>query len=659
MRAKTTKTKRCTAIAAVLMTTASLAMGQSVDVMSDTWVCCDGLGRNVASSDMGVSRAKKDTACRVGMFYYVWHGQHGAEVKDITRLLEKNPDSPAWGAEGQFHWGSKPALGYYSGGDRFIVAKHMQMLTDAGIDFYFFDVTNAFTYDAQVQVVINEIDRRTSLGLPSPKLAFCCHANTAGVVTQLYNKWYKKAANDKYWFRWNGKPLILIDASAKADISQEIRDHFTMRHSWAWEEGEDKWPWLAFYPQKTNYSKETGRTVYEQMTVSTAMHPSSSIGKSYSNGREPAVDKYGLCSVTPYGKFFAEQLKQAISKHPKVLMLTQWNEWMAQRFIVKSEGEKGYTRPGAAKAIGETYFVDVYNQEFNRDIEPSSEPLIRDNYYMQMVSGVRRYRGVNKIPAPTVCHTINTELGFAQWADITPEFLDEPGDVAYTSTSAMKAVCMKRKSADIVACKVSRDADSLYLYARAAQYIPYASHSIATDYMSVLLNVDKNYTTGWEGYDYRISRSGVTPTLMRWDSETKSWQNVEAVTCVKEGKEMMYAVSRASLGMLEDVDFDFKWTDNTPLLTTEILDFIANGDCAPNGRFNYRYKGSLLPTAVSKVQGDAQKGHPGVVCVYSTDGSMVASLRGNLNSKLLRSLALRRGTYVAHAGGKSRKFLIK
>lgn len=146
MRAKTTKTKRCTAIAAVLMTTASLAMGQSVDVMSDTWVCCDGLGRNVASSDMGVSRAKKDTACRVGMFYYVWHGQHGAEVKDITRLLEKNPDSPAWGAEGQFHWGSKPALGYYSGGDRFIVAKHMQMLTDAGIDFYFFDVTNAFTY---------------------------------------------------------------------------------------------------------------------------------------------------------------------------------------------------------------------------------------------------------------------------------------------------------------------------------------------------------------------------------------------------------------------------------------------------------------------------------------------------------------------------------
>ena len=172
MRAKTTKTKRCTAIAAVLMTTASLVVGQNVDVMSDTWVCCDGLGRNVASSDMGVSRAKKDTACRVGMFYYVWHGQHGAEVKDITRLLEKNPDSPAWGAEGQFHWGSKPALGYYSGGDRFIVAKHMQMLTDAGIDFYFFDVTNAFTYDAQVQVVIDEIDRRTSLGLPSPKLAF-------------------------------------------------------------------------------------------------------------------------------------------------------------------------------------------------------------------------------------------------------------------------------------------------------------------------------------------------------------------------------------------------------------------------------------------------------------------------------------------------------
>ncbi|MDY4787357.1 MAG: hypothetical protein SO158_08030, partial [Bacteroidaceae bacterium] len=66
-----------------LMMSAS-GMAQQLDVMSDTWVCCDGLGRTVASSDSGVTREEKDTACTVGIFYYVWHGQHGDEVKDIT-----------------------------------------------------------------------------------------------------------------------------------------------------------------------------------------------------------------------------------------------------------------------------------------------------------------------------------------------------------------------------------------------------------------------------------------------------------------------------------------------------------------------------------------------------------------------------------------------
>ena len=51
-------------------------MAQQLDVMSDTWVCCDGLGRTVASSDSGVTREEKDTACTVGIFYYVWLGQH-------------------------------------------------------------------------------------------------------------------------------------------------------------------------------------------------------------------------------------------------------------------------------------------------------------------------------------------------------------------------------------------------------------------------------------------------------------------------------------------------------------------------------------------------------------------------------------------------------
>ncbi len=642
-----------------LMLSAS-GMAQQLDVMSDTWVCCDGLGRTVASSDSGVTREEKDTACTVGIFYYVWHGQHGDEVKDITRLLEANPTSPAWGAESQFHWGSKPALGYYTGGDRYIVAKHMQMLVDAGVDFYFFDVTNAFTYDNQIQAVINEINRRTSFGLRSPKLTFCCHSGTGDVVNHLYEKWYKNEANNKYWFYWNGKPLILVDATQKADISDEAKAFFTMRHSWAWEEGEDKWPWLAYYPQKVNYSRETGATVGEQMTVAAAMHPYSKIGKSYSGGSQPAVDKYGLTTQTPYGRFFAEQLNRAISMHPKVLMITQWNEWMAQRFVVKTNSQKSNTRPGATPAIGETYFVDVYNQEFSRDVEPSADPLIRDNYYMQMVSALRRYRGVSQIPVPTVCHSIDTDQGFTQWDDITPEFLDEPGDASIFSQTAMPAECRKRTSIDIVKCKVSKDTDSLYFYARARTVIPNPSKTIATDYMSVLLNVDVNYKTGWEGYDYRISCQEGTPYLMRWDTENSQWVTLSPVTFVKSGYSLMYAVARADVDLSADVDFDFKWVDNTPALTTEILDFIANGDCAPNGRFNYRYKGSLLPTAVQSIEASTETPSDGAT-IYTVDGKLVANVRGHITVEDLSALTLPAGTYVAHFGrnGRTHKFVIR
>lgn len=629
------------------------AEAQNIDVHSDTWVCNDGLNRVVASSDRGVTRTKIDSTCSVGIFYYIWHGQHGAEIKDITRLLEKDPDNPAWGSAGQFHWGGKPALGYYEGGDKFIVAKHMQMLVDAGVDFYFFDVTNAYTYDAQVQVVMNEIDRRTKLGLKSPKLVFCTHSSTVNTVTSLYNKWYVNTKYDKYWWCWNGKPLILVNASEAKGLPEHIKNHFTMRHCWAWEEGEDKWPWLAYYPQQLNYSKETGKKVNEQMTVATAMHPCSKIGKSYHGGSQPNVDKYGLNKTqTPKGLFFQEQLNQAISKHPKVLMLTQWNEWMAQRFIVDSNS-LNLTRPGAMQKVGETYFVDVYNQEFNRDIEPSSEPLIRDNYYMQMVSYLRKYRGVHTIPEPTECRSIDMEAGFDQWQDIQPEFLDEPGDVVYTSSSAQKSSCLKRKSNDIVSVKVAKDKEYIYFYAKVngSRINTYYSANSTESWMSVLINTDLVYNNGWEGYDYTISRDKSQYFLYKYDKENAKWEKGSEVQMIKEGTEMMYAVKRIDLKLTEDVDFDFKWVDNTPALTNEILDFIVNGDCAPNGRFNYRYKGSKLdtPDAIKQLIETTPKDY---IRIYDMTGRLVSAHQGRLSAEELQQMNLPFGTYIAKQGNK-------
>ena len=59
-------------------------------------------------------------------------------------------------------------------------------------------------------------------------------------------------------------------------------------------------------------------------------------------------------------------------------------------------------------------------------------------------------------------------------------------------------------------------------------------------------------------------------------------------------KEMMLTVPKSAVALTEDRDFDFKWIDNINKSTTDILDFISFGDCAPNNRFNYRYKGSKV-----------------------------------------------------------------
>ncbi len=571
-------------------------LAQDFDPQCDTWVCVDDLGRNVASSDEGVTRSDIDEEGVIGMFYYVWHGQHGAETKDNTRLVAQNPENPAFGGWNSFHWGGKPALGYYTGGTPYIVARHMQMLVDAGIDFYFFDVTNAFTYDDNVRVVMREIDRRTALGLKSPKLAFLTRSSSVAVVTSLYNTFYSNPANDKYWYKWEGKPLIFMEDNKETELSQQIQDYFTFRYSWAWSTGNKKWAWLDYYPQGTGTMN--GKT--EQITVGVAMHPTSKIGKSYHNGAQPAYDKYGLCKETPQGLFFQEQWTRAMKVHPPVLMITQWNEWMAQRFEITNSSQFGLVRPGATAKVGETYFVDVYNQEFSRDIEPSSEPLIRDNYYLQLVSNIRQYRGVHKIPIPTVSRSIDIDGDFAQWENVTPAFFDEPGDVYYTSTTAQSSTERLRASNDIVEARVTKDADNLYFYVSTREEIrKLSSSNEKVRWMSLLLNADCDYANGWYGYDYMVSNESQQMKLFRYSGT--EWEAVADVHWSSAGKQMMLALDRRQLGLEADTDFDFKWIDNILKSTTDVLDFLAKGEAAPNGRFNYRYKGSRLLT--QKFQG--------------------------------------------------------
>ena len=127
----------------MLFATGASAAAPSWDTCPDTWVATDGLGRGLPlHATTGPPRENRT----VGIFYFLWNeGQN--PVYDLSKLTAENPDTPAYGPPGAFHHWGEPLFGYYQQTDRYVLRKHMQMLTDAGVDVLFLDVTNALTYD--------------------------------------------------------------------------------------------------------------------------------------------------------------------------------------------------------------------------------------------------------------------------------------------------------------------------------------------------------------------------------------------------------------------------------------------------------------------------------------------------------------------------------
>ena len=120
------------------------------DVAADTWAATDGLDRAVPmGGQIGSPRPNKT----VGMFYFLTFDHSQDKVYDNTKILESHPEaeadphSPAWGPLNSTHYWGKPLFGYYASDDEWVLRKHAQMLSDAGVDVVIIDNSNAATYD--------------------------------------------------------------------------------------------------------------------------------------------------------------------------------------------------------------------------------------------------------------------------------------------------------------------------------------------------------------------------------------------------------------------------------------------------------------------------------------------------------------------------------
>ncbi|MDR3232416.1 MAG: hypothetical protein LBT46_01885 [Planctomycetaceae bacterium] len=532
-----------------------------------------------------------------GLFYFLWMAQHGkAGPYDITKIITEHPeavhngDHPAWGPINAFHHWGESLYGYYSSEDAWVMRKHIQLLTDAGVDFLVFDATNAFHYPKPAQILCGILDEYQKRGWNVPKIVYYTNSHSGKTIENIYRDIYAKNLYPNLWFHWEGKPLII---GHPEECSDEVKNFFRIKKSQWPNEGkyhQDGFPWIAFERPQHIFKNTAGEN--EVINVSVAQHAGSirfsssafygdqsNWTRSWHSGKnDPAKD------AVNYGYNIGEQFDFAVSQDPKILFITGWNEWVAMRFkqLVPNE------------PVG---FVDLCGINNSRDIEPMRGGF-GDNYYMQMIANIRRYKGaVPKLPVSSAAKkTINVSGDFSQWDSVTALYRDYTndivnrnaagcGDLVYTNTTG-------RNDFDIM--KIALDETYVYFYVQTVNKIsPKSNENWMTLYLSVpqLPADDPKTAANWNGYQFAVNRADsgndskvtIERSLGGW-----RWEKIAAADCQVKGNQMQIAVPRKFLDGKQGkpMNMQFKWADNTPADGT-IESFYIDGDVAPIGRLNY------------------------------------------------------------------------
>ncbi len=535
-----------------------------------TWSATDALGRRVPlSSDVKPLRHDRFVA----VMYEPWLVGINWPLHDNTKILAQHP--PRWGGLHAFHFWGEPEMGYYLSDDRWVIRKQMAMLHVAGVDAIFIDVTNAFIYEPQVNAVLETIEQMRAQGNPTPSVAFFLNSAHAQTARKLFDAFYRSRLNSSIWFRWQGKPLILCDPTG---VDADIAQYFTFRKTWGLRRPSEanEWSFIQLTPQAWGWSVPG---VPEQICASPAQQETyinlpTGHGRSYHNGRQPPPDQWD-----GWGRNFQEQLDRALEVDPQLVFISSWNEWIAQRF---------------EDANGNTLFVDLYNEEFSRDVEPMRGGQT-DNCYMQMVSFIRQYKGAEPQEPYSAPRTITVDGRTGDWTGVTPVYRDFIGDTTHRDhpgwgKEAGSGLHYRNETGrnDIVSVQVTHDRNAVYFLCRTAQPV---SAPPSPWWMTLLIDTDRNPKTGWHGYDVVINH----PVLDSRRTTVKQWRNGRweycgAATYARKGDVLEVGVPRALLGQRGQApSFDFKWSDNCRL-DGDTTAFALDGDAAPDRRFNYRYR---------------------------------------------------------------------
>ncbi|RKX40930.1 MAG: hypothetical protein DRP64_11955 [Verrucomicrobia bacterium] len=402
----------------------------------------------------------------------------------------------------------------------------------------------------------------------------------------------------------SGKVPVDLKRRVSSATATTIKNFFTFRPCQpsyiVGPEHPKQWAWLENYPQHGFVEKSLGR--FELMTVGTAQnhseltHTIAPMNGTKIRGRSYTVaNGFSQLTTNSYlqGYNFQEQWDRALQIDPDIVFVVSWNEWVMSRFEEVWGVENG--------------FPDLFDLEYSRDIEPTKGGY-GDNYYYQMISNIRKFKGMEPPQEPSGIKSIDLDGAFADWADVTPQFKDSKGNVKvrdgygyidpdsptrehyhYTNNTARN---------DIIGAKVARDAANLYFYVKVAGSL--TAHT-DPDWMQLFIDTDRNKATGWEGYDLKIDRYGNDgkATLAKY-SRGWNWLDAGQVDYRYAGAEMELGIDRSLLQLPtgQALDLEFKWLDSTGF-SGDIMDVYSDGEAAPSGRFSYHYHSTTSPAPIT------------------------------------------------------------
>lgn len=554
----------------------------------------DALGRRIGiEGDAGTLKKEK----YVGLFYFLWMGTNGTQLYDNTKILNNYSDAlynvNRWGDVGVFHFWGEPLFGYYVSNDKWVMRKHIQMLTDADVDFLIFDTTNASggpttqsitqagggnnTYVANALALLGILDEYAKEGWDVPQIVFYTNSNSGRVMDVLYDEIYQSHPEYSHlWFNWEGKPMIIGDS---AQASSTARRFFRIKESQWPTEGkkEDGMPWMEFDRLLTQDAvyHSNGKTV---MNVSVAQHNATCKMSASWYG---SADRTRSCYTGSYvrndetvmlGLNFQEQWDFALKQDPDMIFITGWNEWIAQR------------QPSQA---GEPIvFVDTASMEGSRDTEPMKGGF-GDNYYMQMIENIRKFKGTEPKIATDNTAKINVHGGFGQWNYIRAYYKDYENDTVNRNQRSYGGIVYQNTTGrnDIIEAKTCNDNNNIYFFVRTKDALTAPE---GNNWMNLYIATGEDNRGTWCGYSYVLNRVTPADTAVLDRYNGNSWEKAADVEYSVSGDMMMVAIPKAALGISgSDFTIQFKWADHCEFGNVD--SFYTDGDAAPIGRMNYVY----------------------------------------------------------------------